>query len=200
MCGRIALRKMPQVAQPESRFRLHSRRNTLLVLGACALITAFTLPAHAETEVSGGLLIGTGVDTGDSDNNPYQLQIGGWVELIYSGFVVGFRGLRTLGEESEGICTQTSACDLEVDDLRSMGGDLGYEWTLAIVHLGPRFGVGRVREVDDGIRAPYLDPGGVVEVEIGPFLGGVDVRYRFVPGEDGNLDGLLAYAKLGLRF
>src|SRR5689334_22189858 len=118
---------MPRVAQPESRFRLPSMRNTLLVLGACALLTAFTLPARADTDVSGGLLIGSGVDTGDSETNPYQLQIGGWVELIYSGYVVGFRGLRTLGENDDSVCDPGETCDLRVNDLRSMGADLGYE-------------------------------------------------------------------------
>src|SRR5690349_9306421 len=102
---------MPQVAHAESRFRLQSMRNNLLVLGACAaLIMAFTLPARADTDVSGGLLIGSGVDTGDSENNPYQLQIGGWVELIWGNYVVGFRGLRTLGENDDSACGPTETC------------------------------------------------------------------------------------------
>jgi hypothetical protein len=168
-------------------------RNTLLLLGALALVS-LAAPA-AKADVSGGLLIGSGVETGDSETNPYQLQIGGWVELIHDGYIIGFRGLRTLGENVDDSCT---SCDLQVRDLRSMGADLGYEWTIAVLHIGPRFGIGRVREVDEGLKAPYLDPGGVAEVELGPFLAGVDVRYRFAPG-DRELDGLLVYGKIGLR-
>lgn len=174
-------------------------RNILLVLGACVMLSAVARPARADSDLSGGLLVGSGVDTRDSDNNPYQLQIGGWVELIYNNYVLGFRGLRTLGEKVEDGCRRTGGCDVVVDDLRSMGADLGYEWTIAILHIGPRLGIGRVREVDAGRRAPYLDPGAVAEIELGPFLAGVDVRYRFALG-DSELDGMLAYAKIGLRF
>lgn len=167
-------------------------------------LTAFVHKAGAsDTDLTLAALVGSGVDTGDGDNNPYQLQFGGTIELIIDGYVVGFRGVRTLGSKAQDICRSSTRdraeCDLVVNDLRSMGADLGYEWELAILHIGPRLGIGRVRERNSGTRAPYFDPGGVAEVEIGPFLGGVDIRYRFAPG-DRHLDGLLAFAKLGVRF
>jgi hypothetical protein len=170
-------------------------RNIIASLLTCLALVAVAVPARAsDTDLAGGLLVGSGVDTGDSENNPYQLQFGGFVELIINGYVFGFRGLRTIGSD----CDDNRLCQ-HVNDLRSMGGDFGFEWDLLMLHIGPRIGIGRLRELDAGVRAPYLDPGGVAEVELGPFLAGVDVRYRFALGEPG-LDGLLAYAKLGLRF
>jgi hypothetical protein len=174
-------------------------RKIILPLLTCLGLAAVALPARADTDLAGAILIGSGVDTGDSENNPYQLQFGGAVELIVNGYVFGFRGIRTLGENIDERCEASGRCDLAVNDLRSMGGDLGYEWEVLVLHIGPRLGIGRVREVDVGFKAPYLDPGGVAEVELGPFLAGVDVRYRFALGEPA-LSGLLAYAKIGLRF
>jgi hypothetical protein len=86
-----------------------------------------------------------------------------------------------------------------VDDLRTLGVDLGYEWELAMLHLGPRLGVGYVNERHDGLQATYFEPGAVGEVELGIFLVGADVRYRFVIN-DTIANGLLVYARLGLRF
>jgi hypothetical protein len=171
-------------------------RNFLVPLLTCIALVTAAVPARAsDTDLAGGILLGSGVDTGDGDNNPYQLQFGGFAELIVNGYVFGFRGLRTIGSNVD--CAGIGCRNIE--DLRSMGGDFGFEWELLFLHIGPRLGVGRVREVDAGIRAPYLDPGGVAEVELGPFLAGVDIRYRFALG-DRELDGLLAYAKIGLRF
>jgi hypothetical protein len=171
-------------------------RKIILPLIACLALSAVAGSARAsDTDLAGGVLIGSGVDTGDSENNPYQLQFGGFVELIIDGYVLGFRGVRTVGSDSD--CEGASCAAL--DDLRSMGGDFGFEWELLMLHIGPRLGVGRVREVEAGLKAPYLDPGGVAEIELGPFLGGVDIRYRVAIGEP-ELNGLLAYARLGLRF
>jgi hypothetical protein len=171
-------------------------RNTLLPLLLCLGFVAVAVPARAsDTDLGGGVLVGSGVDTGDGDNNPYQLQFGGFVELSINGYVMGFRGLRTLASESD--CGPTG-CHV-VPDLRSMGGDFGFEWDLLMLHIGPRLGVGRVRVIDNDTHAPYFDPGGVLDVELGPFLAGVDIRYRFAVGQP-DLGGLLAYARLGLRF
>jgi hypothetical protein len=135
-------------------------------------------------------LIGSGVDTGNADNNPYALQLGGAVELIGSGYVLGFRGTRSVG-------TNTPS-GRNVDDLRTLGADLGFEWGLPLIKLGPRLGIGQVRERNDGLRAPYLEPGAVAEVVLGIFLAGVDFRYR-VAINDTVANGFLAYARLGLR-
>jgi len=67
------------------------------------------------------------------------------------------------------------------------------------LHIGPRLGIGQVREHDDGLRAPYLEPGAVAEVEVGWFVVGADVRYR-VAIKDNVASGLLVFGKLGLRF
>jgi hypothetical protein len=174
-------------------------RTTTLALFISALCL-LSLPAQASAaDLAGGLLVGSGVDTGDSENNPYQLQLGGFVELIIDNYVLGFKATRTVGENVEGACDTSGACDVVVDDLRSMGGELGWEWDVLLLHIGPRLGIGRVREVDAGRRALYLDPGGVAEIEVGPFLGGVDVRYRFAVGES-DLNGLMVLARIGLRF
>jgi hypothetical protein len=174
-------------------------RTTTFALSLTALVAlcAITLPARADTDLAGGLLVGSGVDTGDGDNNPYQLQLGGWVELVVDDFILGFKGTRSLGSDAD--CSKSSSSCHDVEDLRSLGGDLGYEWDLALLHIGPRLGMGTVREVHSGDRAFYLDPGAVLDVELGPFLGGVDVRYR-VAVNDSNFSGLLVFARLGLRF
>jgi hypothetical protein len=173
-------------------------RKVFLLLATLALSIGSTLPARAsDTDLTLAGLLGSGVDTGNANNNPYALQLGGVIELIVDGWVFGFRGVRTLGTDPDDFCKANGNCKY-VKDLRSMGGDLGFEWSLWLLHVGPRFGIGRVREVDAGLKNLYLDPGGVAEIELGPFLGGVDIRYRITPGAS-ELSGLLAYAKLGLR-
>jgi hypothetical protein len=171
----------------------------LSLVAALALCT-LAVPARADTDIAGGLLIGSGVDTGDGENNPYQLQIGGFVEVIANHYVLGFRATRTRGSNVDHACDVTgNDCNVYVDDLRSIGGDLGFEWDLLLLHLSPRLGIGSVSEVDSGRKALYLDPGGVLDLEVGPFMAGVDVRYRFAVDES-DLNGLMVLARIGLRF
>ena len=175
-------------------------RTTTLALSIVPALALCTLavPARADTDIAGGLLIGSGVDTGDGENNPYQLQIGGFVEVIASDFVLGFRATRTRGSDVGDPCDPLGS-HCYVNDLRSIGGDLGFEWDLLLLHLSPRLGIGSVSEVDSGRKALYLDPGGVLDVEVGPFMAGVDVRYRFAVDES-DLNGLMVLARIGLRF
>ncbi len=142
-------------------------------------------------------LLGTGVDTGDVDNNPYALQLGFAADLIAAGYVIGFRYTRSVGTNADCVGPNCRT----VDDLRTIGADLGWDWQLAkILHLSPRFGVGQVRERgDDGLRAPYIEPGGVAEVQIAIVVVGVDLRYR-VAIKDSVANGFLAHARFGLRF
>jgi hypothetical protein len=161
----------------------------LLVAGVALLVLGASASARADIDVEGTLLIGSGVDTGDRPHNIYALQVGGAAELIVSGWVAGFRATRAV-----------SSGDVDKQfDLRTIGGDLGFEWELAILHLGPRFGVGRVSTKNGDWHSVYLEPGAVAEVEIGWFVAGADLRYRIVT-ENKDVNGLLVYAKVGLRF
>jgi hypothetical protein len=159
--------------------------------GLVAALCAVGADARADVDLSLTGLIGTGVATGNAPNNPYALQLGGAAELIVSSYVLGVRATRSFGTDTDS--------GRKVNDLRTVGADLGYEWKLAMLHIGPRLGIGQVRERHDGLRAPYLEPGGVAEVDIGIFVVGADIRYRFAI-KDNVASGLLAYAKLGLRF
>jgi len=166
-------------------------RNFPLAVIALVLLTASSSkPARADFDVEGTFLLGTGVDTGGEPHNPYLLQVGGQVELIINGFVVGGRATRAM-----------SLSDLPADaDIRSYGGDLGYEWEIAILHIGPRLGLGYLSTLHkDDFNSFYVEPGVVAEVEIGWFVVGGDLRYRIVT-EDMDRNGLLVYAKIGLRF
>src|SRR5690606_11052974 len=96
-------------------------RNPILPFVRFLSVAALALPARAsDGDLSGAILIGSGVDTGDGDNNPYQLQFGGTVELIINGYVFGFRGVRTLGSQVERVCeTRTgrgAECNIVLDD------------------------------------------------------------------------------------
>ncbi|MET0340356.1 MAG: hypothetical protein ABW252_05110 [Polyangiales bacterium] len=163
-------------------------------------LLSFAAPASAEVDFSVGALVGTGVDTGDADNNPYALQLGAFGELILDDFVIGVRGTRSIG--SNGDCVGPNCRD--VKDLRSFGGDVGFEWDLAMLHIGPRIGFGRLseRDSDDGESkrvAGYIEPGAVAEINLLMFLAGVDLRYR-VAFKESDLNAFLAYARIGLRF
>lgn len=141
-------------------------------------------------------LLGTGVDTGDVDNNPYALQLGAAADLIAASYVIGFRYTRSIGTKVDCVGPDCRS----VDDIRTIGADLGWEWQLAkVLHLSPRFGVGQVRERGDGLRAPYIEPGGVAEVQLGIVVVGADLRYR-VAIKDTVANGFLAHARFGLRF
>jgi hypothetical protein len=165
-------------------------RNHLLVITALVLGLGLGNRARADVDLEGTLLIGSGVDTGDQKGNTYAFQIGGQAELIINGFVGGVRVTRAISFRDGPAAL----------DLRSFGGDLGYEWELSIVHIGPRLGLGYVSTLrKDAFESFYLEPGAVAEVEIGWFVAGGDVRYRVVT-EDKDRNGLLAYAKIGLRF
>lgn len=163
-------------------------RNYILLVATTLLVVGASASARADVDLEGTFLLGTGVDTGGQPHNPYALQIGGAAELIVSGWVLGFRGTRALSSDDEPEL-----------DLRTVGGDFGFEWELWLLHLGPRFGVGRVSTKNGDWASVYLEPGAVAEFEIGWFVAGVDLRYRIVT-EDNDANGLLAYAKLGLRF
>jgi hypothetical protein len=171
-----------------------------LTLALFVALLSFAAPAAAEIDVGGGLLVGTGVDTGDADNNPYALQLGAYGELVLNDFVLGIRGTRSLGSDPED-------CDVvcrDVKDLRSFGGDVGFEWDIAMLHFGPRLGFGRLSERDasegESKRvAAYLEPGAVAEINLLMFAVGVDLRYR-VALKESDLNAFLAYARLGLRF
>lgn len=164
-------------------------RNHILLLATALLVLGASGSARADIDLEGTFLIGSGVDTGDNPDNPYALQIGGAAELIVSGWVAGFRATRAVssGDVSKEL------------DLRTIGGDFGFEWELALLHLGPRFGVGRVSTKNGDWHSVYLEPGAVAEVEIGWLVAGADLRYRVVT-ESKDANGLLIYAKVGLRF
>jgi hypothetical protein len=164
-------------------------RKYILLVASMLVVASASATARADIDVEGTFLLGSGVDTGSQPHNPYALQFGGAAELIVSGWVLGFRGTRAIssGDVEKGL------------DLRTVGGDLGFEWELSILHLGPRFGVGRVSTKNGDWHSVYLEPGAVAEVEIGWFVAGADLRYRIVTG-DKDANGLLVYAKAGLRF
>lgn len=161
----------------------------LIVVSLTLLLLGVGAKARADVDIAGSVLIGSGVDTGDMPHNPYAFQIGGTVELIISGFVLGARASRAI-----------TSGDVPRDlDLRAFGGDLGYEWKLSILHIGPRVGMGQIRQIDSEFKSLYIEPGAVAEVQLSIFVLGGDVRYRFVT-EDMDRSGLLVYGKLGLRF
>lgn len=163
----------------------------LALLGALAVIPSSA--AALDLDVAGVFLVGTGADTGDAENNPYQLQLGGAGELTINGFVLGVRGTRSIGSRED-----CSGC-LQVDDLRTIGADFGYDWEFLLLHISPRFGVGRINERDGTDVAAYLEPGGVAEIELGWFTLGADLRYR-IAIDEADLSGFLAYLRMGLRF
>jgi len=168
---------------------------SLCVLSSIALLTG---PSRAHAlDIDLGLvgLIGSGIDTGDAPNNPYRLQLGGAVELTLDGFVLGLRGTRSLGSSAD---CDTTAC-VEVHDLRTFGGDVGFDWEFALLHISPRFGIGRLKERGGSIVSTYLEPGGVAELEIAILTLGVEVRYRAAL-KDNDASGLLGYFRAGLRF
>jgi hypothetical protein len=172
---------------------------SILSTGLLALaLLCLTRPARANSvvDLEAVGLIGTGVDTGDADNNPYALQLGGAANVIVSGYVFGIRATRSIG--TNGDCVGSDC--RSVDDVRTLGADLGVDWELAgVLHLSPRFGVGQVRERNDGLKAPYIEPGGVAEIELGIFVIGADLRYR-VAIKDTVANGFLVHGLLGLRF
>ena len=172
-----------------------TKRFTVPALVVGALVALTMTPASASAlDLAGVLLVGSGVDTGDAENNPYQLQIGGAGELTIAGLVIGVRGTRSVGSDER--CAP--GCTV-VKDLRTIGGDLGFDWEFAILHISPRFGVGRLKERDGDIVSAYLEPGGVGEVELGILTLGLDVRYRIATREP-DASGLLMYFRGGLRF
>jgi hypothetical protein len=165
-------------------------RNSLLAVITLVLFASFSKPARADFDVEGTLLLGTGVDTGGAPHNPYLLQVGGQIELIINGFVIGGRATRAM-----------SLSDLPANaDIRAYGGDLGYEWEITLLHLGPRVGLGYLSTLHkDDFSSFYVEPGVVAEIELGWFAVGADLRYRVVTA-DMDRNGFLAYLKIGLRF
>jgi hypothetical protein len=139
-------------------------------------------------------LVGSGVDSGDAANNPYVLQLGAAGELTINGFLFGIRGTRSIGSRVD--CS--TPCR-QVDDLRTFGADLGFDWELLMLHLSPRFGIGRLKERDGDNVAAYLEPGAVVDLELGLLALGAELRYR-VAIDTPDASGLLAYLRAGLRF
>lgn len=172
------------------------KHNLKLSLGFLVALLSFSAPVRADIDLQGALLVGTGVDTGEIDNNPYALQLGGVAELNIDDFVIGFRGTRSLASNEN--CSGNPTCR-NVTDLRSLGGDVGFEWDLAFLHLGPRVGFGHLKERDGDVAAGYVEPGAVLDAQIALFTVGVDLRYRFAIKES-DLNAFLAYARVGLRF
>jgi hypothetical protein len=170
------------------------RASLVSILSIMALVLTSGPARASDIDVAGVLLIGSGVDTGDAPNNPYQLQLGGAGELTINGLVLGVRGTRSVG--SDRACGVPCA---NVNDLRSIGGDVGFDWQFALLHVSPRLGIGRLKERDGSIVSAYLEPGGVAELEIAILTLGAEVRYRVALGEP-DVSGLLAYLRLGLRF
>ena len=156
---------------------------------------ALTAPARADVAVGGGALIGTGVDTGEANNNPYRLQLGGYGELEIDSLVLGVRGTRSLKSAPES-CIE--ACR-DVKDLRTIGGDVGFEWKLLILRLGPHLGIGYLKEKDGDRVGAYFEPGAVLNIAILMFNVGAELRYRAVTGDGKDANAFLAYLKLGLR-
>ncbi len=170
-------------------------RSPLLCLAL--FVSCLSIPRQASAQVDLAVvgLLGTGVDTGDAHNNPYQLQLGAAGEVTFLGFVVGVRGTRSLGSDDK--CT-TSPCT-RVNDLRTIGADFGFDWQFVLLHISPRFGVGYLKETSGERVAGYLEPGGVAEVEIALFTVGAELRYR-VAVKEPDANGLLGYFRAGLRF
>lgn len=169
-----------------------------LVLGMFVALVAVSAPsadARADVDVEVAALIGTGVETDSAPNNPYALQLGAVGELTLGNLVLGVRGTRSKGTNSD--CT---GCR-DVKDIRTIGGDVGYAWKIAMLHIGPRLGLGYIKERDGDRVGGYLEPGAVAEAQIALFVVGADLRYRVALGKDtDNLNGFLGYLRLGLRF
>lgn len=165
-----------------------------LSLGLLAALFLFSAPARADIDLEVSGLIGTGVDTGDAPNNPYSLQLGALGELIIDDFVIGMRGTRSMGNDDD--CEQNCP---NVKDLRTLGGDLGFEWDLVFLHIGPRVGFGYIKERNGDRRTGYIEPGAVAEVQLAMFAVGAELRYR-VAVKESDLNAFLAYARIGLRF
>ncbi|HVZ36243.1 MAG TPA: hypothetical protein VG963_27635 [Polyangiaceae bacterium] len=162
-----------------------------LFAGALTLST----PARADVALGGGALIGTGVDTGKANNNPYRLQLGGYGELEWDSLVLGVRGTRSLKSDPE-ACADKHCRD--VKDLRTIGGDIGFQWMLAILRLGPHLGIGYLKERNGDRVGAYFEPGVVADIALAFFNVGAELRYRAVThASDAN--GFLGYLKLGIR-
>jgi hypothetical protein len=97
-----------------------------------------------------------------------------------------------MGNDCEGPCRN-------VKDLRTLGGDVGFEWDLVFLHIGPRLGFGYIKERNGDRVTGYLEPGAVAEVQLAMLAVGVDLRYR-VAVKENDLNAFLAYARVGLRF
>jgi hypothetical protein len=170
-----------------------------LVLFCSLIAAAFALSvpaARADVGLGAGALIGTGVNVGgDAENNPYKLQLGGYGEVDIGNLLVGIRGTRSLGSDPE-ACDERKCRD--VRDLRTLGGDLGYIWHLPLIHVGPRLGIGYLKEKDGDRVGAYFEPGASLDVKLLLFNVGAEVRYRVVAGAS-DANGVLAYLRLGLR-
>lgn len=172
-----------------------------LALALLVGLFAFSGSAQAELDAEVSGLIGTGVATGDAENNPYGLQLGAAGELIIDDFVIGVRGTRSLGNDDE-CGTELGSVAVEscpnVKDLRTIGGDVGFEWDVLLLHISPRVGFGYIKERDGERVGGYMEPGGVLSVQLMLFTAGLDLRYRVAFGEK-DLNGFLAYLRLGVR-
>jgi hypothetical protein len=168
-----------------------------LVALSFVVALAFAMPASADVGLGGGALIGTGIDTGDANNNPYRLQLGAYGELTINNFLIGVRGTRSLASNPD--CGGVAKCP-DVKDLRTIGGDVGYIWHLPLIHLGPRLGIGQVKEPDGTRAGAYFEPGVSLDVHLLLFNIGAEARYRFVTNTGGDLNGFIAYLRLGLQF
>jgi hypothetical protein len=172
-----------------------------LTVGLLVGLFALSGSARADIDVEVAALVGTGVATGDAENNPYGLQLGAVGELSIGNYVIGVRGTRSLGNDDEcgsEVGLVRNKCP-NVKDLRTIGADLGYAWNVLMLHIGPRVGFGYINEKDGDRVTGYIEPGAVAEVSLLLFVAGIDLRYRVAFGES-DLNGFLAYARLGLRF
>ncbi len=170
-------------------------------LAALSFVVALALvmPASADVGLGGGALIGTGINTGDGNNNPYRLQLGAYGELNIDHFLIGVRGTRSLKSEPDCGSASGRQC-ADVKDLRTIGGDVGYMFNWPIVHFGPRLGIGQVKEKDGDRAGAYFEPGVSLDLHVLLFNIGAEVRYRIVTNTNHDLDGFLAYLRLGLAF
>ncbi|MDB4973765.1 MAG: hypothetical protein JWN48_2106 [Myxococcaceae bacterium] len=171
------------------------KHHIVLALGLLVSALALSVPARADIGLGGGALIGTGVNlAGKADNNPYKLQVGGYGELDLGNFLVGVRGTRSLASNAN---CETKSCR-DVRDMKTIGGDLGYIWHMPIVHIGPRLGIGYLKENDGERVGAYFEPGGSLDLHLLMFNLGAEVRYRVVAGAH-DVNGLLAYLRLGIH-
>jgi len=164
-------------------------RHTSSVLLLVALFVV--CPTHASAlDLSLLASLGTGKSAGPDGENLYAGNVGGAVEFMHEGFVVSFRGIRSFA--SGGVPGGAN--------LVSLGGDAGYEWTfLSLLHLSPRVGLGQLRTRDADVKQLYVEPTVVLDVQVGWFVVGADVRYR-VGTRYSDASGLLANARIGWRF